>query len=242
MTADHDTTRAVRAWLRKEGFESGDRLLAAILDEVASTPQRRRTLWRREVDSRMHPLVTMAVGAAAAMLAVVIGLGALRVDMGSLPFPDDRGPATTPTPSVLAHVDDVRGPLGAGRYAFDVVDAPTVRVTMDVVEGMVPFDRFAVMGPNGADPPAGYGIGFWTAHNVYVDPLDYEAGVLDPPLGPHVGDLVEALVEHDGWTTSVPEPTVVDGYPGQALNLTVPSDVEFDTAGCGNGEGPDRPF
>ena len=41
MTAERDTTRVVRSWLRADEHESADRLLHTVLARLDTTPQRR---------------------------------------------------------------------------------------------------------------------------------------------------------------------------------------------------------
>ena len=52
-------------------------------------------------------------------------------------------------------------------------------------------------------------------------------GVIDPPLGPTVDDLVQALVSHPDWETSAPTDITLDGYQGQLIQLTIPADAEI---------------
>ena len=45
MSTDRDTTRIVRSWLQTDEYESADRVLDAVLDQLDTTPQRRSTWW-----------------------------------------------------------------------------------------------------------------------------------------------------------------------------------------------------
>ena len=45
MSTDRDTTRIVRSWLQTDEYESADRVLDAVLDQLDTTPQRRATWW-----------------------------------------------------------------------------------------------------------------------------------------------------------------------------------------------------
>ena len=51
--------------------------------------------------------------------------------------------------------------------------------------------------------------------------------MIDPPLGPTVDDLVQALVSHPDWETTAPTDITLDGYQGQLIQLTIPADAEI---------------
>ena len=57
---------------------------------------------------------------------------------------------------------------------------------------------------------------------VYADPCDYNKGVINPPTGPTVDDLVTALVGTKG-DVSPPTDITIDGYRGKQLTITAPS-------------------
>jgi hypothetical protein len=93
MSTDRDTTRIVRSWLKTDEYESADRVLDAVLDQLDTTPQRRATWWPAR---RLPPMSTsLRYGIAAAVVAV-----AAVVSFSFLA--NQVGPPSTPTPSASA--------------------------------------------------------------------------------------------------------------------------------------------
>ena len=124
--------------------------------------------------------------------------------------------------------------LDAGTYLVGTLDPLVVTVT--VPEGWQAVDDWAIVGPQGSganenedsSDGAGMAISFWGVENVYADPEQPELGLLDPPVGPTVEDLAEALLRQPRWAgVSGPTNVTLDGYTGQQVELTGPSDVEF---------------
>ena len=72
MTRERDTTRIVREWLEHGATALPDRVLDAVIDEVAATPQRRRPIGRWLVGIRRTRALGMAV-------AIVLGLAVIGV-------------------------------------------------------------------------------------------------------------------------------------------------------------------
>ena len=89
-------------------------------------------------------------------------------------------------------------------------------IFVTVPDGWRAEDNWAVTGPDDVDPPAGIAVGFWSVRNLYADPLNAAGGTLDPPVGPTVDDLAEALASHPGWTATAPTDVTVDGHARQA--------------------------
>ncbi len=56
-------------------------------------------------------------------------------------------------------------------------------------------------------------IGFQVVENVIADPCG--AGLLDPPVGPSVDEMVAAISSLDGFEASAPTDATVDGFSGQ---------------------------
>ena len=104
MSTEHDSTRIVRSWLEAGSTAIPDRVLDAVLAELPSRPQRRSrwSLWR---SLQMKPIIPIAVGAAAVLLAVVLGSRFLPSDQAV------GGPTDSPVPSPTAQ------PVG-GQFTF----------------------------------------------------------------------------------------------------------------------------
>ena len=65
-------------------------------------------------------------------------------------------------------------------------------------------------------------LGFGAIANLYVDPCAIDRGMLDPPPGPSVDDLVAALAALPGMETTAPTDVTVDGYAGKYVELNGP--------------------
>jgi hypothetical protein len=99
MSADRETTRIVRSWLREDGHENADRVLDLVLDQIDTTPQRRATWWPVRRLLTMNNTMRYAVAAVVLSLAALVGLTLLNNQIGNEPTP-------TPSPS-----DTALGPL-----------------------------------------------------------------------------------------------------------------------------------
>ena len=102
-TSDQDVSRAIRSWLHEDRHEDASRVAGAVLDHVEATPQRRATWWSAWRMPLMNKLVSLSLGAAAVVVALVIGTRLLGP-------PDPRGvgvaasasPSPTPAPTAAA--------------------------------------------------------------------------------------------------------------------------------------------
>jgi hypothetical protein len=131
--------------------------------------------------------------------------------------------SSTPLPSTMATPAFVgAGPLPAGLYGVDIGG---VNVTFTIPDGWVgpPSTGFAVV-KEGPTEQAGMILSFWWPANVYADVCD-NTSLLDPPIGPTVGDFARALANQSGTEATDPTPTTVDGYRGQRLVFVVRTDV-----------------
>ena len=73
MSTEQDSTRIVQSWLEAGSTAIPDRVLDAVLAELPSRPQR-RSRWSPWRSLQMKPLIPVAVGAAAIVLAIVVGI------------------------------------------------------------------------------------------------------------------------------------------------------------------------
>ena len=69
---------------------------------------------------------------------------------------------------------------------------------------------------------------------VYLDPCQWEDGQVEPPVGPTVDDLANALAGQAQRGDPVPADVSIGGYSGKMVELTVPDDIDF--ADCDGGE------
>ena len=113
-----------------------------------------------------------------------------------------------------------QSPLPAGRYRVDPI--LSMNVTVQVPAGWS-GDTWLVVGPNGNESPDGMAVRFYQAANLFVHPLSRADGLLTPPVGPSVDDLVNAMVNHPDWTVTGHGAVMVDGYTGQVVHVTLPA-------------------
>jgi hypothetical protein len=119
------------------------------------------------------------------------------------------------------------GPLPAGRYRVGTggLVYGGVQFTFTIPDGWAgpPSTGFAVL-KEGPTEQEGMILSFWWPSNVYADVCD-NTSLLDPPIGPTVGDFASALADQTGTDVTDPTPITVDGFPGERVDLTVRTDV-----------------
>ena len=75
---------------------------------------------------------------------------------------------------------------------------------------------------------------FWPGViNLYEDPCHWRANLLDPPVGPTVDDLANALSSQPLRDATGPTNIEIDGYIGKEVVVSVPADIDF--ADCDEG-------
>jgi hypothetical protein len=74
-------------------------------------------------------------------------------------------------------------------------------------------------------------IRFYTINNLAANPLSIDDGVVDPPLGPTVDDLVQAVLDHPALKASGPTDITIGGHAGQLITITIPLDVKLPANG-----------
>jgi hypothetical protein len=238
MSAERDTTRIVRSWLRTDEHESADRVLDNVFALLDATPQR-RSRWPARRIADMNPYTKIVIGAAAVLVVAVIGINMLPVGGGV-----GRGPAPTPTPvpstvptpspsptvspspTPAADVFPPIGPLETGkRHAISREGVPfslTVPTPEWTSNGMFAIDRSGGFGPLGA------GFIFWsdTPVGIFTDPC---AGQKGPELGTSVSDLAAAIAAIPGTVpVSGPTDVTVGGYPAKKVVIRIPHDIGCD--------------
>ena len=130
-------------------------------------------------------------------------------------------PTATPVPRLNG-----QDPLDAGRY--QVNGGVSTGLSVEVPgSGWSASGDWVVIGPRGNDLPDGMAIRFHTIPNLAANPLSHSAGNLDPPVGPTVDDMVQAIVAHPALTASAPEDITIDGHAGQLVTITIPADAEL---------------
>ena len=211
MNREPATTRAVRSWLQDGVTRLPDRVLDRVLDEVATTAQRRHG-WP----------VRLVMGATVAAAVVVV---AAIVTSGILPTTRnvaDPPPNAPLEPRISSRLDE--GPLDAGTYTvegvFDVDLAFTVPDGWSVGDVGVDHVEIVSVPPDDAIRPSDdMGVGFFLIDNLFVDPCAMDDRTIEPPIGPTVEDLAEGFANVPGYRASSPVATTIDGYRGLRMDL-----------------------
>ena len=157
---------------------------------------------------------------------------------GASPAPTGTVPASTlasqsPTPSLMPSATPTpraievgpHGPLKPGTY---VTASPFLsRVTFSLPPGWFadmggPYAVFLdpSMGPVSSDDGL---VEFVIFDQVYADPCHIDQGLLNPPPGPSVDDLANALADVPSLVSTTPTDVAIAGYHGKLLTLTAPA-------------------
>ena len=169
---------------------------------------------RRRRRERQRRISALTVGLA----VVALGVGVVLREWRDPSFPVPMSSAV-PQPVVVGRA------LQPGIYMLPV---RKLQVTFDVPAGWQGWE-LGVVHQGGADPPSGAGFGVWVVTNVYEDPCHWNRSLAQPPVGPTVSDLVDALVAQRGYPASVPIAAAIGGRPATRLDHVVPEDLDFDT-------------
>jgi len=219
MSTERDVTRIVRSWLEEGVTQLPDRVLDAVLDQLPAIPQRRAGWLARRFPTMNNNLVRFAVA------AVVAGL-AITVAVNVLPRSNIGGPTATPTsitspsaaPAPVSFVDVPTGPLSAGAYVVDRLFPAVISFTLPEGWGKLTDGTEVVVACGGESDPGGC-LGFWIASNVPADACDPEGPMADPPVGPGIDDLANALAASAALTATDPVDVSVSGFEGRYLEL-----------------------
>jgi hypothetical protein len=168
----------------------------------------------------------VSFGAMAIVPAAIIAIGLASCQAGS------SAPSLSPSAAVSAEPTATplprlngQDPLDPGRYRVNA--GISTDVTVAVPTGWSAGGDWVVIGPRGNDLPDGMAIRFYTIPNLAANPLSHSAGNLDPPVGPTVDDMVQAIVTHPAWTATEPTDITIDGHTGHLVTITIPVDAEL---------------
>lgn len=209
MTADRDTARIVRSWLRADERESAERVLQSVLARLETTPQR-RSWWPVRRLPLMKPLVSLGFLAAAVAVVVVVGVAFPAINSGS------GGPSASPNPPGVA-VLPADGAIAPGTYRMNWPDA---EITITLPAGWWATDGGAGISRTARQDQEP--VVLLRVHAVVQ--VDADVCSLSAPLadvGPTAPDLTAALIAQRGRTSSGPTTVTVAGYAASRLVLTV---------------------
>ena len=202
MSTDRDTTRIVRSWLEDGATALPDRVLDGVLDQLPATHQRRplRPRWAL-ADVRLLRFGTAAAALAVALVVVLNILPALGPGQSPAPSP-------SPSPHLVTHASQ----------EFPVPF--TVQTTSEWSVCGDGRNEFTICRDDfGERDPA---LGVLIVDNVVVDPCNADQGLLDPPPGRSVDDLVAAITNLPGFTSSAVREITLDGFAGKEFTLIAP--------------------
>ena len=213
MRMDRDRGEdALRSFLDDGATTLPDRMLDAVLDGVATTPQHgtSRLGWLASA-----PLVWGGIAAAMLVFAVVVG-GNLRQPwlVGEPPT------SAAPTPIVAVDLQEFVE-LPAGRYA--VPPPYPSNISFEVPSGWSScsasrYEQAVCLTTPGGNPPIA--ISFLIIENVMADPCGDPP---DPPVGPGLDDLATAISSMRGFTATPIARLTVDGHDARELTVTAPA-------------------
>ena len=243
MSTDRDTARIVRSWLSEDGSEDASHILGSVLDVLDTTPQRRATWWPARRTTSMNKLVVIGLGAAAVIVALLIGsrligpptssVGGPPVEPTPNPTPSAVVPTATPQPSV-AQPSAEASDLDEGPHALMRGTGFEVGITVTIpAPGWFADSQGGILtkSDTGADPPDGSGlIVFPEGGEWYVpsDPCSWSSTLPDTPATT-VAELATWLTaqgNRGAW--SVPTDVTLAGYAGVSLYTQVPDDAVFE--------------
>ena len=168
-----------------------------------------------------HP--TVIIGVALLIGGCVGGQGA-----SSTGTPEESQPSAEASVSSSPLARPLRNQTGTaildpGTYVLDLFP---VNIAFDIPDGEPPGWH---VGDSHADsaivlwftpPEITYEFAFSTADNVYVDPCNAAAGLIEPPIGPSVDDLVAALLDLPRFQVTAPVDVTVGAFRGKEIELT----------------------
>jgi hypothetical protein len=222
MSAERDTTRVVRSWLRVDEHESADRVLQIVLGSLDATPQR-RSWWPAWRFAHMNTYAKLAMAAAAVVVVAVVGYNLLPNRGGTV------GGQPTPTPLVSpSPVPPLpSGSMSAGTYSVTDATLTLFPYTFTVPVGWTGGD-----GASRGEAGDGNGVRLttWIITHVYANSCHW-TGTLNPVTGK--AGLVAALTAQVGHAHSTPVETTIGGMP--ATKITLSLDTAFDIATCESG-------
>jgi hypothetical protein len=228
MTAPHDLDRQLQAFLTGGPTELPDASFDAVRDRLEATRQRVVIGPWRFPD--MNKLVPLGLGAAAVVVALVLGTQFL-----GRPAPGGAGGAPSATPSVTPTPDTTPSPTawsGLPEGPFVVTGADVaVQVTLDIASpGWVALPEFGAVSKNddSLDPPetVGGALLAWawpagTGFNVYGDPCQWSFTAPETPATTP-DEIAAAFAGQALSDPTAPADVTLGGFAGKAITLHVP--------------------
>jgi hypothetical protein len=235
MSARRDPDQLIHDFIAEGGVELHDQVYDAVR---ATIEQKRQRVvigpWRMP---DMNKFVPIGVGAAAVVVALVVGSQLLGPSepggTGGTPSASPS-PSPSPEPSIAApsRSTDAGLPVGSSHVLFD---EDGVRGTVTIpAPGWSGESGILIKDDSGADPPDGAGMIVFTGELfVYGEPCAWSGTEPETPATT-VDELVAALAGQASRDASAPMDVTVGGYAGKSITLHVPDDAVF--AECDGGK------
>jgi hypothetical protein len=241
MKARSDTERILDAYLAPEADRLADRVIDAVLADIARTPQR-RSWWPAWRSNRMNTYAKLIAAAAAVLVVAVVGYQFLpgRGETGGQPTAQPS-PTAAPSESAAVIPPLPEGPLTAGTYRLRPFASETMTIDATVPDGgWGGGPPSAIGGPVGeSNGPNGIAVAFLKAQTINSDPCHWDkdgSGSApqegDIEVGPTVDDLAEALA-NASYESTTPVDVTLGGFSGKRLELQLVPDP----SGCDSYDG-----
>lgn len=212
MNQQRDLDRVLDRWMDDGPTVVADRVIAAAMTDVHTTRQiGARWAPLKELFMTMKPATTVV--AVIAIAALGIAVFQFVLGGGTRNIGDDPLPTATPRP-----FEDAPGALEPGRYASSI---DSVQIAYTVPAGWANEPSAPELAGPIADEIGG--LSFWIVTDLFANPCVFSQGSLNPPPGPSVDDLANALVAQPGVDAEPPSETVVDGFAGRYVEYTTPA-------------------
>ena len=202
MTAMRDTDRLIRAFLDDGPIDLPDRAYDEVRLQIGRTRQRVVIgPWRKP---RMTPILRIAIAAAAVVVAIAVGLNVLprQSTVGPAATPSSS-PSPTPSPTPIPY--SWQGPLLAGMYTTDFAFDLPYKVSFTVGDGWIANDISLAKNDHIA-------LMAMSVENLFDDPCSGQLS--DPPVGPSVDDLADALSGMANLDATTPKTVTLAGLTG----------------------------
>jgi hypothetical protein len=239
MTASRDPDRLIHDFL----LEGEERLQDQVYDAVRAEIEQKRQragfgLWRTPT---MNKFLAIGLGAAAAVVALIVGAqligspnGGLGADPTPLPTAEPTAEATPdPTPSPPAE-----GGVPEGPFVVTNTDAP-VQTTVNIASsGWFPLPGVDALSKDddGLDPPEAVGVALiawaWpagTAFDVYGDPCQWSTTAPETPATTP-DEIAAAFAAQASTDATAPLDITVGGFAGTAVTVHVPMSFDVPNA------------
>jgi hypothetical protein len=225
MTAPRDPDRLIHAFVLEGAEQLDDRVYDAVR---ASIDQKRQRAvigpWRLPTMNRFVPA---GLGAAAVVVALVVGIQMLPLTGGSGGAP---APTPWPTPTLSpAPSRPADGSLPIGPFIlYSGVEGPRVTVTIPATGWYGDVSGGILIKNENVDPPDGAGMiwPFYGDQYVYGDACNWETTTPDAPATT-VDEFVAAIWAQTPRNASAPIDVTLAGHTGKSITIHVPDDAAY---------------